>query len=318
MRKKLIFASALALGVLLSCEKEDLLNPSEPMDAGVEIKTPEPRFLELPQLSKGIPGNSLNSKTAGLRYAVYMAEYITSGTTEDMGNQVFFNNRGNKQLEGDFVPALALDGTPDISYYVDQNRPSADLSVAASTAAIDRAMATWDGVQCSDLGMTEVPFDGRPTGFIAAILGFGGSTDYVSDVTHNGWMPPAFFDFLAPGGSSFILGVTFTIVFTDENGQLVDTDNNKKYDVAWREIYYNDAFAWNDGSTYDVETVALHEAGHGLSQAHFGKAHRTLSNGKLHFSPRAVMNAAYSGVQTTIGNTDNGGHCSNWASWPNN
>jgi len=30
------------------------------------------------------------------------------------------------------------------------------------------------------------------------------------------------------------------------------------------------------------------------------------------------MNATYSGVQTSIGKTDNGGHCSNWASWPNN
>jgi hypothetical protein len=30
-----------------------------------------------------------------------------------------------------------------------------------------------------------------------------------------------------------------------------------------------------------------------------------------------VMNAAYSGIQTSIEKTDNAGHCSNWASWPN-
>ena len=81
-----------------------------------------------------------------------------------------------------------------------------------------------------------------------------------------------FFNQVAPGGGDFILAVTFTIIFTDENGNPVDTDNNKKADVAWREIYYNDAFSWNDGSAYDVETIALHEAGHGLSQDHFGKA----------------------------------------------
>lgn len=164
--------------------------------------------------------------------------------------------------------------------------------------------------------MTKVGYDGRTTGFIAAAFGFGGSFDYVADITHNGWLPAPFFDLLAPGGSTFILGVTFTIVFTDDNGNLIDTDNNGKYDVAWREIYYNDNFTWRDGATYDIETVSLHEAGHGLSQAHFGKAFR--NSGGLHFAPRAVMNAAYSGVQTQINQSDNGGHCSNWAQWPNN
>ena len=59
------------------------------------------------------------------------------------------------------------------------------------------------------------------------------------------------------------------------------------------------AFTWADDgvSHFDIETVALHEAGHGLSQGHFGKIHGTVANGKIHFSPRAVMNAAYSGVQ---------------------
>jgi hypothetical protein len=156
------------------------------------------------------------------------------------------------------------------------------------------------------------------TGFVSALFGFGGSLDYVADVVHAGWLPGPFFDLLAPEGSTFILGVTFTIIFTDDNGNPVDTDNNKKADVAWREIYYNDAFAWADGSTYDVETIALHEAGHGLSQAHFGKAFLDNGGNKLHFAPRAVMNAAYSGIQTDIAKTDNGGHCSNWASWPNN
>ena len=210
------------------------------------------------------------------------------------------------------------DGTSDVSYYVDDNRPSADLAVAASTGAINNAMDTWNGVTCSELGMTNIPFDGRPTGFVSALFGFGGSFDYVADVVHNGWLPADFFDLLATGGSEFILGVTFTIIFTDENGDPIDTDNNGKADVAWREIYYNDAFLWNIGSTFDVETIALHEAGHGLSQAHFGKAFLSNGNGNLHFSPRAVMNAAYSGVQTDIKQTDNAGHCSNWAQWPEN
>jgi len=164
-----------------------------------------------------------------------------------------------------------------------------------------------------------VPSDPADTaGFVSGLLGFGGSDKYFADVVHAGWLPGAFFDLLAPDGSSFILGATFTIIFTDDQGNPVDTDNNNKLDVAWRETYYNDAFEWADGDDYDVETIALHESGHGLSQGHFGKAFRTNSNNKLHFAPRAVMNAAYSGIQTEITGTDNGGHCSNWASWPAN
>jgi hypothetical protein len=30
------------------------------------------------------------------------------------------------------------------------------------------------------------------------------------------------------------------------------------------------------------------------------------------------MNAAYSGVQRSLTGADKGGHCSIWASWPNN
>ncbi len=284
-------------------------NSNDPLSP---VDEPAPRFIDLSTITK----SSASGRSANGNYGILMAEYLTSGSGAEMGNTVFFKNVGNKQLAGDFVPALSLDGTADISYYVDENRPSADVPVATSTAAIDRSMSTWDGLTCSNLGMTKVGYDGRATGFVAAIFGFGGSFDYAADVTHNGWLPGAFFDLLAAGGSSFILGVTFTIVFTDQDGNLIDTDNNGKYDVAWREIYYNDNFTWRDGATYDIETVSLHEAGHGLSQGHFGKAFR--NSGGLHFAPRAVMNAAYSGVQTQINQTDNGGHCSNWAQWPNN
>jgi hypothetical protein len=283
-------------------------------DQLVEVAAPEPIFLDI----SGYYSTSAVGRTGVPEYAIFMAEYITTGENGEMGNTVFFQDIGNKQLAGDFVPGLDLDGTSDISYYIDNNRPSDDLTTAQTSSAITAAMDTWDGVTCSELGMTQVPSDGRATGFVAEIFGFGGSFDYAADVTHTGWLPGAFFDLLVPGGSGFILGATFTIVFNDEDGNLIDSDNNGKFDVAWREIYYNDAFLWNIGSTYDVETVALHEAGHGLSQGHFGKAFLSGGNSKLHFSPRAVMNAAYSGVQTNIAQSDNGGHCSNWGEWPNN
>jgi len=346
MRLSKPIALAFLFVVCFACENNDLVTENSSM----ELKATDPIYMDLGNTMRTIKiknktdvfSKSENSGNATKNYnvALYMAEYITSGNSEEMGNIIYFNNRGNKQLPGDFVPGLAIDGTNNISYSVDDSRPSDDLTVLQTHSAINRAMNTWNDITCSNIGMFELPNSGN-SGFIARsftdargedengnpipifvdedgnALDFGGSYAYFADVNHVGWMPPSFFDILAPDGSQFILGVTFTIVFTDENGNLVDTDNNGKYDVAFREIYYNDAFPWNDGSTFDVETIALHEAGHGLSQGHFGKAFRS-RNGKLHFSPRAVMNAAYSGIQTTIAETDMAGHCSNWSSWFNN
>jgi len=330
MKTKFLLLAVLTLA-LFACqtENEDVFL-EESIQKEIEIKAPTNSVLNKSlSVSLKTKGNGLLKSSDNRNIAVYMAEYITPGDSNEMGNTIFFNNNGNKQLGADFVPGLALDGTNNISYYVDDNRPSGDLLVSVTNNAIDRAMTTWDNVTCSDLGMFENSFDANnDTGFIARQLSnyiydkydiedfFGGSFDYFADVTHAGWMPPLFFDFIANNGSNYILGVTFTIIFTDASGNPVDTDNNGKIDVAFREIYYNDKFTWDDGNHYDVETIALHEAGHGLSQGHFGKAFR--NNGGLHFSPRAVMNAAYSGIQTSIKKTDNGGHCSNWAQWPNN
>jgi hypothetical protein len=72
-----------------------------------------------------------------------------------------------------------------------------------------------------------------------------------------------------------------------------------------------------DDNDIDVESVAVHEAGHGLSQAHFGKVWLK-NDGSLERSPMAVMNAIYSEPFRPLAGTDNGGHCSNWAQWPNN
>ena len=293
--------------IAMACEKEHDVQSLQPIDDS-------PVFMELP-----VQDQSNGRKARNTRYAVFLAEYLASDESGQIGRTVYFKDVGNQQLTADFVPGLSLDETDNVSYYIDETRPSDDLPVAVSTAAINRAMQTWDEITCSDLGMYSIPSQpGIATGFVSELLGFGGSLEYVADVVHAGWLPAAFFDLIAPDGSDFILAVTFTIIFTDDDGNPVDTDNNGKLDVAWREIYYNDAFEWADGDHYDVETIALHEAGHGLSQAHFGQAFRSDSNDKLHFAPRAVMNAAYSGIQTEINESDNGGHCSNWSSWPSN
>ena len=137
---------------------------------------------------------------------------------------------------------------------------------------------------------------------------------------HAGWLPASFFDALVPQGSQFILAVTIPFIFADGSGP-TDIDRDKRLDYAFAEIYYNDAFGWGIDAFFplaDVEGTALHEAGHGLGQAHFGKVFITLANGKVHFSPFAVMNAVDPGFPTQVlQGTDRAGHCSIWASWPN-
>lgn len=307
MNKMKRAAGALCLVLIaLSCQNEDATQNRKPIDDS-------PIFREF-------PGGNASARTSSQgKYAVLSAEYLAAEGSGQIGRTIYFLNVGNKQLGADFVPGASLDGTDNVSYYVDQTRPSADLPVASTSAALTRAMQTWDGITCSDLGMYQVPSNASiTTGFISSLLGYGGSSDYTADVVHAGWLPAPFFNAIADQGSTYILGVTFTIIFTDDDGNPTDMDNNGLADVAWREIYYNDAFSWKIGAHYDVETIALHEAGHGLSQGHFGQAFSDGGNGALHFAPRAVMNAAYSGIQTTINQTDNAGHCSNWASWNNN
>ncbi|PZX54950.1 zinc metalloprotease [Algoriphagus chordae] len=260
-----------------------------------------------------------NARTTNSPYQVELvsAEYITAPESNMAGQTVIFSDRGSKKLDFDFSPIAKLNETPDISYYVDQVRPGTDLDLATKEAAIDRAAATWDGVNCSDFGLYKVDGLPLPIGIVAYELGYPSIPGYIADVNHAGWMPASFFDFLAPNGSQFILGVTFTLLLIDENGEYIDTNGDGKFDVGLREIYYNDNFYWGDGELVDVETIALHEMGHGLSQGHFGKAF-IKNKGGIQFAPRAVMNASYTGVQTQIKGTDNGGHCGIWGNWPNN
>lgn len=263
-------------------------------------------------------------------------EWITAG--DEAGQTVFFNNRGNKQLDRDWVPG---DPRNDIGFGLGTSLPwgidgvevTPDVDPAADILAIMAGMQTWQDETCSYIPLVDLGISDFDYGFVQWLVSseeqdFGGSDFFFPFLTHAGFLDGAFFDEIAcesdpddPGCGANILGVTFTFIWIDgPDGPPTDVDNNNKLDTAFSEIYYNDDIGWGDGTngTTDIETIALHEAGHGLSQAHFGKLHRTDRNGKFHFSPRAVMNAGYTGVQRSLAGTDSAGHCSNWASWPNN
>lgn len=303
--------TAAALGALIAaCEAPTATSP------GVDVA---PAF----SVGQG-SGNVLDLANAtlearGSEYRIAYAEYLTAAGSGRVGTVIFARDVGNKQLAFDFIPddprRGGADGDPNtIDVWVDltQGATSNGLGAGTTTAAIGRSVGTWDAATCSEFSPNFIPVE-VDLGLVQSILGFGGTFTAVSDIMHAGWLPGAFFDLLAQDGSTFILGVTFTLTFTSG-----DLDGNGLPDLGAREIYYNDAFPWADDgvSHFDVETVALHEGGHGLSQAHFGTIFQTLRNGVIHFAPRAVMNAAYSGVQRSLSGTDDAGHCSLWASWP--
>ena len=243
----------------------------------------------------------------GLAVVIERAFYITA--SPEAGQTIFFNDR-TKQLSFHFVPGdprrFGGDNT-DIAYMVDQV-DAGNLSIETTTAAIDRAMATWSGVNCSTIPIASLP---NPSFNLGVVQGGFPAFSLGADITHAGWV-----DFL----SYPILGVAFPFVFLDSADEPTDIDDNGKLDIAFWELYYSNAFTWADDgvSNIDVETIALHEAGHGLDQGHFGKFFGTNANGKFHFAPRAVMNAGYTGPQRSLLGTDTGGHCSIWGSWPNN
>lgn len=269
-----------------------------------------------------LPTAAANARAKkSVAYELYKAEYITNGASGHVGRTLYFKDVGNKQLAEDFVPGDPRRGDRShITYTVDKEYTSDNgLTLARTTAAIDRAMATWNSVNCSNLGLVKVLYSGN-LGFVSSLFHFGGSDAIVADVHHAGFLPLRFFEAIFGNEAVYILGVTFTIIWVDEEGVPTDIDGNGLYDVAMREIYYNDGYTWalNDRDGIDIESVALHEAGHGLSQAHFGQGFETGSNGQWHSSPYAVMNAYYLSELRQLQSSDEGGHCSLWADWPNN
>ena len=249
----------------------------------------------------------------------YKAEYVTHAKSAKAGQTLFYKIVGNKRVGLDYVPAdPRRGGRTNIMYAIDDETTTDNgLSFEQVEAAIDNAMETWDAVKCSDLNMTKVSYSGD-LGWIQQFAGFGGGFDWVADIQHSGFLPGEFFESIQPGGSFSILAITYYFVWIDGDGNITDIDRNGMGDLAFTEIYYNDAFSWSTNSStgIDIETVALHEAGHGLAQDHSGKAFVTNSNGKLHIAPRAVMNPVIWGEQRSLLGTDNGGHCSIWANWP--
>jgi len=325
--RSIIVAAILIIGVT-ACEKNE---PSvTPSNLNQEFKV-SPVILDIDAIlhqsafkSTDVYAWATAINEALLEHGLQLEKMETYGA-EEQGIYVYFKETGNKQLYSDYVPNDPRNyGGILVPYIIDNNEmtTSSGLDASQTIPAIISAMTTWDEVKCSQ-GLV-IPNWGElgDIGLVQYLLGYGGNPwEFPGMIVHGGILPIGFFDEFSDGNGANILGVTFTFIWgSNEGGTFIpsDIDNNGKTDVALKEIYFNDKFSWQvDGNHYDFETVVLHEVGHGLSQAHFGKAF-VGKNGKLHFAPRALMNNAYSGVQREITKTDIAGHCSNWAEWPNN
>jgi hypothetical protein len=256
-------------------------------------------------------------EATGANVRLVVVDFLTTG--EMVGQTIYFNDR-IKVMGSHFVPGDPWRGGEyHITWLSDQADGAANgLTLAETQAALERAMATWDGVVCRSIPLVQLDPSVYPAdlGYTQFFWGSGGYPAWFADITHAGWLPRGYFDWLTPGGGNFILGATHTYAWVDDQtGQPTDMDNNGKLDVAFREVYYNNRFQWRINANYDVESLVLHETGHGLSLGHFGKLFKTDANGLFHFAPDAVMNAGYTGVKQDLFGTDISTFCGLWAYW---
>jgi methylmalonyl-CoA mutase cobalamin-binding subunit len=280
---------------------------------------------QLDQIRQQLAGSGVkNVQLAGAEISVAADSAGWQGATT-----LYANDRTHTLSEA-FVPRdPRRDGRANITYIVDQSNelavsrsatnPQFILTKTQLEPEIDASMLRWQNQpSCGAPEVTKVAYTGADPDLIDGIVLNDPSrigTPF-ADITQAGWLSRPFFDALAPNGSSFILGVTFSFVFVDANNVPTDIDHDGRQDVAFREIYYNQRFFWTTDPTFtggvDVQSVATHESGHAYGLGHFGKVFVD-NKGVIQYAPRAVMNAVYASSYRDLAGSDNSSFCQLWA-----
>jgi len=283
---------------------------------------PWPKAVATPQQGEGDPAVlakmqqiNLQLRAMGLHVAVEEINFISFGNGRP-ANRI--HQAGLRWVAND--PRRLADGE-NITYLVDQSdgATSSGLTSAQTEAALDRALATWNAHKCLDkTNIIKRADSGADPDIFDSFFGFGGfGNPFLADIVEAGWLPKAFFDAVGgPGGGNGILAFSVSFIFTDDDFNPTDINNDNYLDTALNEVYYNDNFGapgprvgnpWGINIALpgiDVETVGLHENGHSLGLGHFGPP------------PAAVMNPVYAGIRHTPLATDSAGMCAVWGSWP--
>jgi hypothetical protein len=253
------------------------------------------------------------------------AEIITDPLSGEAGRTVFFRkDLGNGELSHHFVyndPRRSWNSAPGLSYAIRDDNTSSDVNLEDQVFWLEESIDRWDAQRCSDIPLTRNASTAGQPGLVEFFFNTGILTLAFTeaDLTQVGLLSGVEFPYFAANPN--VLGVAFSLFWTDAAGNVTDIDQDGRSDVAIREIYYNDDFEWSDNGVggergsgiFDFPTVAIHEAGHGMSAAHFGSI--GLKDGELVAKPRTIMNAIYGGTLRELEGRDVGSHCAAWANW---
>lgn len=329
LHSKNALASLLIIVALLitSCSESSVTTPSSDNESLSpvmnEADNSDQRDIDLNGIESMEDVNTVFAES-DINIRLAYAETVTKADGEEKASgQTIFANDREKRLGAQWVPndeRRLADGN-NLNYTVWDPFAPANWGTPDQfdgTPAIDATFDTWNEVKKN----AKLTINKRPNTTVNSSAILGGDP-FQADIIETGFMPALYFElFVGPGSSNNVLGVTFTFVFVDDDGNPTDINNDGYDDIATKEVWYNDAFLWtesgNSSNAVDVETVALHENGHALGFGHFGKISVTDANDKLHVSPRAVMNAVILGTQRGLLGTDKASYNSIYGNWPKN
>ena len=277
---------------------------------------------------------------SGANVRIAKAELVVDPKTWDGTSTIIFANDRARGIGAEWVAGdPRRDGRVGVTYAFDLAGRQPVVRNAAGgfrlatfgevETELERGMSAWRDETCSDAPISRVAVPaGVDPDFIDDL--FNGSAEVpgrtytqVSDIVQAGWQPLSFFTAFAGSAGSGILGVAFTLVFVDDQGNLTDIDGDGNDDTGLVEMFYTTAYLWSsvvDPTAIDFTWVITHETGHALGLAHFGKlfvTRQAASDGiqlaDVKYAPRALMNAAYvDGVGQILG-SDRSSFCQIWA-----